>query len=325
MRFNKKRTFFLLLMVSVFIPGVLLAQEYPTKPITLIIPFGPGGGHDLLFRAVTSVASDYIGQPILIKLMPGGGGAIGADAGAKAAPDGYTLFAGGNIPSTSLPAIEGRGKGPDQMEAVCRVNYNPTIIVSRPDAPFKTWKQMMEWAKTNPGKLVIGTPGPWSPPDVVWKNLMKETGISVKTVPFDGGGPVIVALLGSHVDVGSALPIIYSPYKVTGKIVALLTLEEKRLPDLPNVPTSVEEGIRGAATLNMLGRSWRGVMAPKGTPRPIIEKVASAFKKMTEDKSVIAMIKQYGDEIHYLGPDEFAQTWRTEFDVYKELSKALKK
>jgi tripartite-type tricarboxylate transporter receptor subunit TctC len=314
-----------LLLISSFAPGVLWAQEYPTKPITLIIPFGPGGGHDLLFRSVTSVAVDYLGQPILIKLMPGGGGAIGADAGAKAPPDGYTLFAGGNTPSTALPAIEGRGKGPDQMEAICQVNYNPTIMVSRPDAPFKTWKQMMEWVKANPGKLVVGTPGPWSPPDVIWKHLMKETGISVKTVPFDGGGPVILALLGGHVDVGSALPIIYSPYKSTGKILALLTMEEKRVADLPNVPTTAEEGMQGAATLNMLGRSWRGVMAPKGTPRAIIEKVAGAFKKMTEDKSVMAMIKQTGDEIHFLGPDEFAQSWKNEFEVYKELGKAIKK
>ncbi len=322
----KRRLFFIILMtLAIFIPRFILAQEYPTKPVTLIIPFGPGGGHDLLFRAVTSVAADYLGQPIIIKLMPGGGGAIGADFAAKASPDGYTLFAGGNIPSVALPAIEGRGKGPDQWESLCLVNYNPTIIVSRPDAPYKTWKQMMEWVKANPGKAVIGTPGPWSPPDVVWKNLMKETGISLKLVPFDGGGPVIVALLGGHIDMGSALPIIYSPYKNTGKMIPLLVLEEKRLPDLPNTPTSVEEGINGAATINMLGRSWRGVMAPKGTPRSIVEKVAAAFKKMTEDNSVKAMIKQYGDEIHYLGPDEFAKVWRDEFEVYKELGKAYKK
>ena len=96
---RKKWCLVVSLVISLCIPGVLVAQEYPTKPITLIIPFGPGGGHDLLFRAVTSVAADYLGQPIIIKLMPGGGGAIGADAGAKAPPDGYTLFAGGTRPA----------------------------------------------------------------------------------------------------------------------------------------------------------------------------------------------------------------------------------
>jgi tripartite-type tricarboxylate transporter receptor subunit TctC len=311
---------FLLLVMG---PRILLAQEYPTRPVTLIIPFGPGGGHDLLFRAVTSVAMDYLGQPIIIKLMPGGGGAIGADFAVKAPPDGYTLFAGGNTPSIALPAIEGRSKGPDHWEAVCRVNYNPTIIVTRPEAPFKTFRQMLDWAKTNPGKLIAGTPGPWSPPDVVWKHLMKETGITLKIVPFDGGGPMIVALLGGHIDVGSALPIIYGPYRNTGKLIPLLLLEEKRHPDLPNVPTSLEEGVNGG--INTLGRSWRGVMAPRGTPRPIIERMAMAFKKMAEDKSVISMIEKYGDEIHYLGPDEFTKVWRAEFEVYKELGKTYKK
>ena len=325
MRLQKRFFLIILLALSILIPRIILAQEYPAKPVTLIIPFGPGNNHDLLFRAVTSVAADYLGQPIIIKLMPGGGGAIAADFAAKAPPDGYTLFAGGNTPSTALPAVEGRSKGPDQWEAVCRVNYNPTIIVARPNAPFKTWKQLMEWVKANPGKGVVGTPGPWSPPDVVWKNLMKEMGISLRLVPFDGGGPVITALLGGHIDIGSALPIIYSPYKNTGKMIPLLTLEEKRLPDLPDTPTSIEEGIAGAATINLLGRSWRGVMAPKGTPRAIVDKVATAFKKMTEDQSVKAMIKQYGDEIHYLGPEEFAKVWMSEFDVYKELGKAYKK
>ena len=323
LRRNLSRVF--LFVLSILIPGILFAQEYPSKPVTLIIPFGPGGGHDLLFRAVTSVAPDYLGQPVLIKLMPGGGGAIAADAAAKASPDGYTLFAGGNTPNSALPAIEGRGKGPDQLEAVCRVNYNAGFIAARPDAPFKTWKQTVEWTKANPGKLVVGTPGPWSPIDVVWKYLMKETGISVKLIPFDGGGPVIIALLGGHIDVGSFLPIMYLPYKNTGKIVPLLTLDDNRLPDIPNIPTSVEEGIPEATTVNMLSRPWRGVMAPKGTPRAIVDKVATAFKKMTEDKSVIAMIQRYGDQIHYLGAEEFSKVWRTEFELYKELGKVYKK
>jgi tripartite-type tricarboxylate transporter receptor subunit TctC len=322
-RSRKILTGILLLGLLILSARAVHAEEYPAKPVTLIIPFGPGGGHDLLFRALTSVSSDYLGQPVIIKLMPGGGGAIGADIAVKAPPDGYTLFAGGNTPSTALPAIEGRSKGPDHWEAVCRINYNPTIIVARPDAPYKTFKQMIDWAKANPGKLTAGTPGPWSPPDVVWKHLMKETGITMKIVPFDGGGPLIMALLGGHIDVGSALPVIYAPYKNSAKINPLLLLEEKRYPDLPSVPTSTELGVDGG--INILGRSWRGVMAPKGTPRPIVDKLAAGFKKMTEDKSVISMIQKYGDEIHFLGPEEFSKSWRAEFEIYRELGKAFKK
>jgi tripartite-type tricarboxylate transporter receptor subunit TctC len=322
-----RRSVFLIALVglSLLIPGILFAQEYPTKPVTLIIPYGPGGGHDLLFRAVTSVATDYFGQPILVKLMPGGGGAIAADFASKAAPDGYILFAGGNTPNSALPAVEGRGKGPDQMEPVCRVNYNSGFIATRPDAAFKTWKQAMEWMKANPGKLIVGTQGPWSPVDVVWKYFMKVTGVSVRLVHFDGGGPVIIALLGGHIDVCSFLPSLYRPYKNTGKIVPLLAVEDTRFSDIPDIPTTIEEGIPEASTINMLSRSWRGVMAPKGTPPAIIDKVATAFKKMTEDKSVNAMIQRYGDQIHYLGPKEFSKVWKTEFELYKELGKSYKK
>jgi tripartite-type tricarboxylate transporter receptor subunit TctC len=321
---GRRRFFYMVfLFLCAFAPQLVLAQEYPTKPVTLVIPMGPGGGHDLTFRAVTSVAADYLGQPILIKLNPGGSGAIGADLVAKAPPDGYTLGVASNAWSCALPAIEGRSKGPEYFEAICRINYNPTIIVTRPGTPFKTFKEMIQWAKANPGKLIVGTPGPWSPPDMVWKYLMKETGITLKIVPFDGGGPALVGLLGGHLDAGTALPIMYYPYKTTGKLIPLLFLEDKRHPDLPDVPTGKEEGMDGQ--LNMLSRLWRGVIAPKGTPRPIVDKLAAAFKGMTEDKSVVAMIKQFGDDLYYLGPDEFRKVWESEFELYKELGKIYKK
>ena len=104
---------------------LVYAQEFPTKPVSLIIPFGAGGSHDLTARAVTSVAADHLGQPMLVQLKPGGGGAIASDFVAKATPDGYTLLFGGSGPNTTLPAIENRSKGPDDFVAICRVNYSP--------------------------------------------------------------------------------------------------------------------------------------------------------------------------------------------------------
>jgi tripartite-type tricarboxylate transporter receptor subunit TctC len=314
--------FILVGMFSICSQGVL-AQEYPTKPVALVIPSPAGGASDLTFRAVTSVAADYLGQPVLNQLKPGGIGAIGSDFVAKARPDGYTLLAGALGWSTSLPAIEGRSKGPEDLVAVCRINYNATIICAKPDAPFKTWKQLIAWAKGNPGKLTVGTPGPWSPPDMAWKLIIKQTGINVRLVPFDGGGAMFVALLGGHTDVGHARPIQYYPYKGTGKLVPLLFLDEKRHRDLPDVPTGIEEGF--TAQVNMVSRPWAGVLAPKGTPRPIIDKLALAFKKMTEDSTVVAMLKQFGDDVSYLGPDEFEKYWREEFELYRELGKEFKK
>jgi tripartite-type tricarboxylate transporter receptor subunit TctC len=313
----------IVLAISILCCHVVFSQEYPTKPVTIVIPQPPGGASDLTFRAVTSVAADYLGQPIINRLMPGGIGAVGSDFVAKAPADGYTLLAGALGWNTALPAVEGRSKGPDDLVGVCRINYNQTIVCAKADAPFKTWKQLMAWARENPGKLTIGTPGPWSPPDMAWKLVLKQTGIKVRIVPFDGGGTMFVALLGGHIDVGHARPIMYHPYKGTGKLLPLLIFDEKRHPDMPDVPTSIEEGLGPQS--NVVSRPWAGVMAPKGTPRPIVDKLAGAFKKMVEDKTVITMLKQFGDDVNYMGHDEFTKYWREEYDYYKELGRAFKK
>lgn len=307
------------LMVFAFGSQFVQAQEYPTKPVTLVIPFGAGGSHDLTARAVTSVGADYLGQPVLVQLKPGGGGAIAADFVAKAAPDGYVLLFGGSGPNTTLPAIEGRSKGPDDFVAVCRVNYSPAVIIARADAPYKTFKEMLAWAKANPGKLVFGNTGPWGAGDLSWKMIVKETGIEAKNVPHDGGGPALIALLGGHVDVSGLFSAQTLPHIQAGKLRALAVTDNQRDPAMKDVPTCEEAGV------NMIYLMWRGVLAPKGTPRGVVDKLAVAFKKMTEDKSVAPMIAKLGDEINYLGPDEFAKAWREEYETQKELGKMFKK
>jgi tripartite-type tricarboxylate transporter receptor subunit TctC len=314
-----RMTIVLILVVFVFSVQIVQGQEFPTKPVTLIVPLGAGGSNDLTARALVSVGADYLGQPVIVQVRAGGGGAIGSDLVAKAAPDGYTLLFGGPGPNTTLPAVEGRSKGPDDLMAVCRINYSPDIISARPDAPFKTFKEMLEWAKANPGKLIYGNTGPWGAGDLPWKLIMKQTGITSRVVPYDGGGPALTALLGGHIDAMIGLTAHSLPHIKAGKIRVLAVLDDRRDPDLPDVPTCKEQGV------NVTYLLWRGVLAPNGTPRPIIDKLAAAFKKMTEDKSVIAMIKQFGDEIHYLGPDEFSKVWREEYETHKEIGKQFKK
>ncbi len=308
-----------LLMVSIFGFSTIQAQEFPTKPVNLIIPVGAGGSHDLTARAVTSVAVDYLGQPVIIQLKPGGGGAIGSEFVAKAPPDGYTLLFGGPGWSTTLPAIEGRSKGPDDLVAVCRINYSPTIIVARSDLPYKNFREMVEWAKANPDKLIFANTGPWGQADLSWKLIMRQAGIKTRNVPYDGGGPSILAVLGGHADLTGGLSAALLPHIKSGKLRALAVLDNKREEELPEVPTAKEEG------MNVVNLMWRGVLAPKGIPRPVIDKLALAFKKMTEDKSVMGMIKRFGDDIYYLGPDEFTKVWREEFETHKELGKIFKK
>jgi len=311
--------YFVFVMVSILGTPFVQAQDFPTKPVILVIPFGAGGSHDLTARAVTSVAADYLGQPMLVQLKPGGGGAIASEFVTKSAPDGYTLLFGGSGPNATLPAIEGRSKGPDDFVAVCRVNYSPVLMIARADAPFKTFKEMIAWAKANPGKLVFGNTGPWGASDLPWKMIVKETGIDAKNVPYDGGGPALMALLGGHVDVSGSFSAQALPHIQSGKVRGIAVTDDQRDPALKDVPTCKESGV------NVTYVMWRAALAPKGTPRPVVDKLAAAFKKMTEDKSVVPMIKKLGDEIQYLGPDEFAKVWREEYNNLKELAKIFKK
>lgn len=299
--------------------GPAPAQEFPTKPVTLIIPVGAGGSHDLTARVMVGVIPQYLGQPMLVELRPGGGGAIGSNQVANANPDGYTLLFGGPGWSTALPAIEGRSVGPDRLVPVARVNYSPVILIGSAEAPFKTLKEMVAWAKANPGKLVHGNTGPWGAADLPMKEMMRKYGFQAKIVPYDGGGPALLAILGGHVQTTISLTAQGLPHIKAGKVRALAVLDGKRHPSLPDVPTSVEEGI------DITYRLWRGVLAPKATPRPVIDRLAEAVKKTTEDKSFVALVKQLGDEPGYLGPDDFAKEWQREYEVHKEIAREFKK
>ena len=295
------------------------AENFPTKPVTLVIPVGAGGSHDLTARALASVAHQYLGQPLIIELKPGGGGAIGEDYVAKSKPDGYTLVFGGPGWSSALPAIEGRSHGPDTLMAVARINYGAVVWNVNPAKGWKSLKELVEWARANPGKLVHATTGPWGASDLPMKQMMKQYGFTANLVPYDGGGPAMVAVLGGHADsVINPLPQML-PHIRAGTLRAVALLASQRENDLPDVPTAKEQGFDVEYTL------WRAVLAPKGTPRPIIEKLASAFKGMTEDKSFQALIKQMGDDVHYMGPDEFEKVWRAEYESEKELGKFYKK
>lgn len=315
-----KGIFFLLALGWVpLAAAVVFGQEFPTKPITLIIPFGPGGASDLTARTFVGAAHEALGQPMIIQLKPGGGGAIASDYVAKAPPDGYTLLMGGPGPNTTLPAVEGRSRGPDDLAAVCRINYNAMLTLVPADAPYKTFQDLIQYAKANPNKLRFGHAGIWGGPDLLWKQIMLKAGISTKVVPYDGGAEALVALLGGHIDVACLFPTQSTPHIKARKIRALAVSDSKRDPEFPDVPTIQECGV------DVVNIVWKGILAPKATPRPVIDKLALGFKKMLEDKSSIAMIRKLGDNYHYLGPDELAKFWREEFEAHKELGKVFKK
>lgn len=312
-----------LLMVSVCsfpVAPALWAQDFPGKPITLIIPSSAGGSADLAVRTFTHLSPEVLGQPMVVQAKPGGAGAVGVELVAQAKPDGYTLGMASSNWSSVVPALEGRSRGPEEMEPVCRINVQSYIYMVQANSPFKTIKDLINYAKANPDKVTFGSSGAFSVVDLEWRSLEAKAGLKTRIVPYDGGGAVIVALLGGHIQVAILPAAVGMPHVKAGKLRPLAIQGPRRYAALPNVPSLIEEGydtdIEGV---------WMGVMAPKGTPRPIVEKLAGAFKKMTENKQAIEAYAKLGNEFNYQGPDDFAKFWKKDFQSYKGMAKFFKK
>lgn len=295
------------------------AQEFPSKPIELVIPFGPGGSHDLTARALVSVAHQYLGQPLVVVLKPGGGGAIGSQYVIKAKPDGYTLLLGGTGPNTVFALVQRAPIGPDQFTSVARINYSPAVLAIRADAPWQSSRELIDYARKNTGKLNFANTGTWGAADFPMRMIAQAAGIDYNNIPYDGGGPALLAVLGGHADATFGFAAQLLPQIGAGKMRALAVTDTKRIRDLPKVPTLREEGVDVAFTM------WRSVLAPKGTPQAIVDTLEAAFRQMTQDKSFQALVKQLGDEIHFLGGKEFETAWRQEWEAFARVVAGVKK
>lgn len=306
-------------LIALILAAAATAQEFPIKPIELIIPYGPGGSHDLTARALTSVAHQYLGQPMLAVLKPGGGGAPGSQYVIRAKPDGYTLMLGGSGPNTIFALVQKAPIGPDQFTSIARINYSPAIFAVRAEAPWKSFREVVDTMKKNPGKFNFANTGVWGAGDFPMRMVARAAGVEYNNIPFDGGGPALLAVLGGHADGSFLYTAQLLPQIGAGKMRALAVTDTRRHRDLPNVPTLREEGVEAVFT------QWRSVLAPKGIPQAVVDKLEAAFKRMTEDKSFQALIKQLGDEIQFQGGKEFETTWRQEWDGFAKVVASAQK
>lgn len=312
-----------LLFASLFMflaPGLSQAQDYPNKPINVIVPSAAGGQIDLMTRIITPLAPEILGQSMIVQARPGGGGAVGVELVYGAKPDGYNLAMAKANWSSILPALEGRSRGPGEMEGICRINSAYVTYFVQEGSPFKTFKDLIDYAKANPGKLTFGNAGVWSQIDLEWRWIEHKAGIQTRNVAYEGGGKSILALLGGHVQASAFSMGAALPHMKAGKLRPLAISAPKRHVDMPTVPTLIEEGFDHG-----LDGNWHGVLAPKGTPRPIIDKLAAAFKKMTENKQAIESMKKIGEEFGYMGTDEFNKFWQKDYQIYKEMARMFKK
>jgi tripartite-type tricarboxylate transporter receptor subunit TctC len=285
------------------------AQDYPTHPITVIVPYPPGASTDFVARMLKEPMSAALGQPLVIENRPGAGGTNGAAAVARAAPDGYTLLVTVNAPITMNKYFQ-KDYPVDPNTAFAAVTNAANVVLVlavNSSVPVKTVPELIDYAKKNPGKLSFGSAGIGSAHHIAGELLNQKAGIHIQHVPYRGGGPAIQDLIAGHVPIAFGTTPAVLPQAKAGAIRIIALAEAKRDPDMPDVPT-IAETVPGVVTA-----TWVGMFAPAGTPRAIIDKLNKAAVDALKQPDVIARLKVQGANAVGSSPAELDQLVKTEY------------
>jgi len=309
-----KRTFLVALALLAFaVPS--FADNYPSRPIKIIVPFGPGGFTDVVARILQKELQPVLGQPIVIENRAGAGSTIGTDAVAKSPADGYTLAI---VSTTHVISPHLYKKMPYDALAdftpVMRLVEGPYVMVVNPSLGVKNVREFIALAKKEPGQIFFASSGNGSSQHLVGALFMQMADVKLTHVPYKGSNAAMQDLLGgrvkaSFVGMPNALPNLAS-----GKLLALGVTTKKRSPDLPDVPTIEEAGVKGyEATI------WLGMLAPKGTPPDVVEKLNASVRKVLEEPDAQKLMHKAGVEVAPSSPAQFASLMKTEYDRWGEV------
>jgi tripartite-type tricarboxylate transporter receptor subunit TctC len=316
--YQMKKSFGLMLAISLILAlGVpVMAAEFPTKPISLVIPFPPGGSADLTGRALASAASKSLGQPIIVENKAGGGGTVGPSLVLTKAADGYTL---GQITGAVTIAYH-MGKlnfNPiDDLTYITRYGSYLYGIVVKAEAPWKTLQELVQYSKQNPGKVSYGSSGVGTPVHLAMEELAMLTGVQWIHVPYKGVAESTTALLGGHVETVSDSSG-WAPLVDAGKLRLLATYGEKRSTRYPQVPTVKECGY------DMVAAGPIGIIGPKGMPKPIVMKLDEAFKKAMDDQEFLEVMKKFDFAPAYLKSEDYEKFLRQDSERFRKLVEKL--
>lgn len=285
------------------------AQAYPTKPITIVVPFSAGGTTDILARLVGQYLTTELGQPVVVDNKAGAGGNIGGALAAKAPADGYTLFMG-TVGTHAINAALYKKMPFDHVKdfaPLSRVANVPNLLVAHPSQPFKTVPEMIAYAKANPGKINFGSPGNGASPHLSGELFKSMAKVELTHIPYKGSAPAVSDLLGNQIAIMfDNMPSVI-PHVRSGKLRAIAISTAKRSPELPDVPTIAEAGVPGYEAV-----SWFGMFAPAATPKPVLDKLSTALSKVLANPEVQKKISAQGGETVNETPAQFAAFIRSE-------------
>jgi len=292
---------------------------YPTKPIRMVIPLAAGSAVDNGARVLTQKMGVELGQPFVLENIPGSSGLIGADRVAHAAPDGYTVGGFNDSVLTMIPHIYPKA-GWDALTDFAPISLVGTIewgLVVPPDSPLRTVEDFIKAAKASPGKLNFGSGGSGSPQHIAMAMFASRAGINVTHVPYKGATPAAVAVAGGEVDaafqgLGTVTSLIQG-----GKLRLLAVSTPKRLPQYPNVPTVAESGLP-----DFYFNSWFAMVAPKGTPKEIIDRLHAAMRSALDDPDTNAKLVGLGITVRGTSPEDFGRAIGEQYALYRKVIQA---
>jgi len=295
------------LLLALFATALSAQDAYPTKPITMIVPFPPGGVADIVGRPLAASMEKTLRQPVVVVNRTGAGGAVGMAAVAKSAPDGYTILMA--LSSISIFPVSDRinGKAPayemSDFAPIALITADPTVLVVRTDSPWRTLKEFVATAKAYPGTVNYSSSGVYGTLHVAMEIFANAAGIKLFHVPYQGGGPAVTALLGGQVHALASGPAAAVGQIKGGKMRALASWSTKRLDLLPEIPTFKELGYDAEFYI------WSGVLAPASTPVPVINRLREAVREAATSPEFRGVMDKVSTPVSYLDAPEFKKYW----------------
>ena len=293
-------------------------QDYPDRPIKIIVPYPPGGAVDTVARGVGQPLSEALKQPVVIDNKPGAGANIGMEAAARSAPDGYTLLMASNGIATNMALFPDlKFDGRRDFAPVARVGYAPLVIVVPASSPAKSLKDLIAMAKAEPGKLTYASAGNGSSGHLAGELLKSTAKIDVLHVPYEGGAPAITDLLGERISFMPINPVEVIGHIRAGKLRALAVASDKRFPSLPDVPTVAEAGLPGYEA-----SVWWGLVAPAATPPDIVRKLNAETNKALNDPAIAKKLTEQGVVITPGTPEQFGAFIKSQTELWSGVIKS---
>ncbi|HZP86803.1 MAG TPA: tripartite tricarboxylate transporter substrate binding protein [Burkholderiales bacterium] len=311
-----------LLVIAALLPCVVgaqlaQAQEYPVKPVRVIVPFSPGGAVDGPMRIIAQELSKRLNQQVVVENKPGAGATIGTDMVAKATPDGYTLLLASQTNAISASLYKNLAYDPiEDFAPISLIGREPGVLVVNPSVPAKTFQEFIAYVKEHPGQVDYASSGNGSGQHLFAALLASRTGLKMNHVPYRGSGQATTDLLGGQVQMSIPGTAGMVGHIKNGRLRALAVTGAKRSPQLPDVPTVIESGVP-----NFEAYVWMGLLAPKGTPQPIIDKLHRELIAVLGTDAVKNYMATAGIEIVGSTPEEFARFFRAERDLWAKVVK----